>query len=214
MRISVESDVKELSRKLTYLQREQIPFAASKTLNELAYQIARQTLPKKANETFQGGATSFTQKGFLYGPKSTKRKLWVDVFINDKQKEYMKFMVQGGTRFPKKRAILVSTRYSKLNKYGNFPKGNVSQMLGDKAKFFSGQPKGQPSKPAGIWERYGRGKKAGGQRIRLVALYTQDANYMPLFPFGSFAEGVVFSRNDGFAKKFRDNLAQALATAR
>jgi hypothetical protein len=213
MRINVSADLKEMSRKLSYLQREQIPFAASRTLNELAYDIARKTMPQKADDIFEGGATAFTKKGFKY-EKSNKRNLIAKVFVDERQKEYMKFMIQGGTRFPRKRAILVSTKYSKLNKYGNFPRGKVADMLGDKKKFFSGQPKGQTSKPPGIWERYGRGSKSGGQRIRLVALYTQDANYTPLFPFGTFAEGVVFSRNDGFAKRFRDNLARALATAR
>jgi hypothetical protein len=213
MRISVQADLKELTKNLNYIQREQIPFAASKTLNELAYKISRQTMPEKADDTFEGGATSFTKRGFKY-TKSNKRDLTATVFVDKAQAEYMKFMIQGGTRFPKKRAILVSTRFSKLNRYGNFPKGKVGEMLGDKNKFFSGQPKGQPNKPAGIWERYGRGSKAGGQRIRLVALYTQDAQYQPLFPFGTFAEGVVFSRNDGFARRFRDNLERALATAR
>lgn len=212
MRISVKSDLKQLTDKLNYFQKKQIPYAASLTLNQLAFDISRKTMPEKADDTFQGGATPWTKKGFKY-KKSNKLNLTAEVFIDQVQKKYMKFMVQGGTRFPDKTAILVSTRFSKLNKYGNFPKGKVGEMLGDKRKFFSGQPKGQPNKPAGIWERYGRGSKAGGQRIRLVALYTSDAQYKPLFPFGSFVEGVVFSRNDGFAKRFRYNLERALATA-
>lgn len=211
MRISVENNLDQISKKLSYLQRDQIPFAASKTLNQLAYQIAKRTMPEKADQTFQGGATAWTKKGFKY-TKSDKRKLFVDVFIDKAQAKYMKFMIAGGTRFPEKRAILVSTKQARLNKYGNFPKGRVASMINDKRKFFTGTPKGQPNKPAGIWERYGRGSKAGGQRIRLVALYTEDAQYMPLFPFGTFGEKVVFSRDDGFAKKFRENLAQAIAT--
>jgi hypothetical protein len=213
MRIEVKGDLDRLSARLNWIQRDQIPFAASKSLNELAFRIAKQTMPKKADDTFEGGATNFTKRGFGY-KKSNKRDLTALVFVNPAQKEYMKFMIEGGVRFPKKRAILVSTTQSKLNKFGNFPRGTVSKMLGDKAKFFSGVPKGQPEKPAGIWERYGRGSKAGGQRIRIVALYTQDAQYKPLFPFGTFGDQVVFARSGGFADLFQKNLAQALATAR
>lgn len=213
MRIVVKDTLKELSRDLTNIQKKQIPFAASQALNQLAYEIAKKVMPEKADQTFEGGATAFTRKAFNY-KKSTKRDLTAIVFINEAQNKYMQFMVQGGTRFPNKRAILVSTKQSKLNKYGNFPKGKVSQMLADKSKFFSGVPKGQSDKPAGIWERYGRGSRAGGQRIRLVALYTQEAQYKPLFPFGTFGKNYVFSRNDGFAAKFRKNLERALASAR
>lgn len=213
MRISVKADLDALKKKLTYTQQQQIPFAASKTLNQLAFRISRQVMPKKADETFQGGATPFTRRGFKY-TKSSKAKLYVDVFIDKAQDQYMRFMVQGGTRFPKKRAILVSTKSSKLNRYGNFPKGKIGEILGDKGKFFSGVPKGQPDKPAGIWERYGRKGGKESQRIRLVALYTDSAEYKPIFPFGTFAEGVVFSRNDGFARQFRRNLIDAIRTAR
>ena len=213
MNIVIKDEFKELTKQLEFMQRKHIPFAASKSLNELAFQIAKETMPEKADKEFAGGATRWTKQGFQY-KKSTKANLTAEVFIDDARKTYMKFMVQGGTRFPNKRAITVSTRYSKLNRYGNFPKGMISEMLGDKKKFFSGKPRGHSNKPEGIWERYGRGSKAGGERIRLVALYTKDAQYQPIFPFGKFTEGVVFSRNDGFAKKFRKNLAYAIASAK
>jgi len=215
MRISIESDVKRLSATLNRAQRTQIPFAISKTLNQIAYQVAKETMPKKADQTFAGGATPFTKRGFKY-VKSTKNKLWATVFIDKDQAKYMKFMVQGGTRFPEKRAILVSTKQSRLNKYGNIPRGTLQKMIDDRSKFFKGTPKGKPNAPAGIWERYGRKGRSSsaGQKIRLVALYTSEAQYKPLFPFGEFTEGVVFSRRDGFALKFQKNLADALRTAR
>lgn len=212
MRIVLRDNIKELTRNLTYIQREQIPFAVSKTLNDLAYDIARDKMPAKADSTFQGKATPFTKRGFKY-TKSTKRNLTAYVFIDEAQAEYMKFMVQGGTRFPKKRAILVSTKNSKLNTYGNIPRGTVQKMISDKGKFFKGIPNGRSGDNyEGIWERYGRSGK--GQRIRMVAKYTDNAQYQPLFPFGSFTKTVVFSRSGGFATKFKANLEKALRTAR
>jgi hypothetical protein len=214
MQINLEADFKRLTTNLNRIQRTQIPFAISKTLNQIAYKVARETMPKKADETFAGGATPFTKRGFKY-IKSSKNKLWADVFIDKAQAKYMKFQIAGGTRFPEKRAILVATKKSRLNKYGNIPRGTLQQMIDDRSKFFAGKPKGKPNAPEGIWERYGRGRGfPNGRRIRLVALYAGDAQYRPLFPFGTFTEGVVFARNDGFAVKFRKNLEDALRTMR
>ena len=137
------------------------------------------------------------------------------VFINPKTHEYMEFMVQGGTRFPERKAILTSTYKSKLNKYGNFTKGTMSRMLDDKTKFFKGVPKGQPDAGEGIWERYGRSKAyPSGRRIRKVGAYIDHAQYRPLFPFSKLTDGVVFSRDKGFNKAFSQRLADAIRTAR
>jgi len=215
MRIDLSVDIKKITKNLSRLQKEQIPFAASKSLNQLAYQIAKKTMPQKTEQVFDRGAPNFTKRGFFYKP-SSKRQLWTDVFIGKDRLHYMKFMVQGGTRFPDKRAILVATRHSRVNKYGNLTRNTIANMLNDKNKFFKGQPKGGRGLPEGIWERYGRKGRSNsaGQKIRLVALYTKDAQYKPIFPFGTFADTVVFSRNDGFAKLFRQNLSLALRTAR
>ena len=208
MNINISDNINETIRDLDRYKRN-IPFAASKAINDLAFKISRQVMPKEADDIFEGKATPFTKRGFKY-TKSDKRNLTAWVFIDKAQNDYMKFMVQGGTRFPKKRAILVSTKQSKLNSYGNIPRGTLNQMINDRTKFFAGIPKGrQGANYEGIWERYGRGKD--GQRIRMVAKYTDKAGYQPLFPFGTIANTVVFSRSDGFAILFRANLARALA---
>lgn len=212
MNIDVRSNIAEVSKGLTRIQKKQIPFATSKTLNELAFDISRKAMPQTADRTFRGGATPFTKKGFKY-LKSNKNHLIAEVYVDSVQVEYMKFMVAGGTRFPKKRAIVVPTSKMRLNKYGNMSKNKIKQILGDRDKYFSGVPKGMPSAPAGIWERYGR---SGGRskRIRPVALYTQSAGYMPLFPFAKVGSSVVFARSNGFTERFRRNLLAAIATAK
>lgn len=209
MLISVKSNIDDVAKYLYGSQKNQIPFAASQALNTLAFKIAKQTMPQKADETFKGGATQFTKRGFNY-KKSTKHNLVANVFVSDAQAKYMMFMVEGGTRLPEKKAILVSTKNSKLNSYGNIPRGTLQNMINDKSKYFKGIPKGmQGSVHEGIWERYGRGK-----RIRMVAKYSGNAQYKPIFAFETFAEKVVFARSDGFAPLFMKNLERALATAR
>ena len=133
MQINVSTNIKELTKELSRAQKDQIPFAASQTVNQLAFEIARNVLPKKTTEVFQGGATPFTQKAFKY-TRSNKRNLISKVFVDEARQKYMKFMIAGGTRFPDRRAILVATDNSKLNKYGNIPRGTLQQMVDDKTK--------------------------------------------------------------------------------
>jgi hypothetical protein len=212
MNIDVRSNIAEVTKNLTNIQRKQIPFATSKTLNELAFDISRKAMPQNADRKFKGGATRFTKQGFKY-KKSSKNFLVAEVFVDDIQVEYMKYMVEGGTRFPKKRAIVVPTSKMRLNKFGNMKEGQVKKILADKDKYFSGVPKGHPGAPAGIWERYGR-RGGRAKRIRPVALYTDSAGYMPLFPFAQIGKSVVFARSNGFTDRFRKNLLKALATAK
>lgn len=219
MKLDIRADIKEATRELNRIQRKQIPFAASRAINDLLFPIAKKEAPKEMDRTFKGGATGFTKRAFRYA-KSNKKNLSAIVFAGPDQDEYLKFMVNGGTRFPNKRTIIASTKNSKLNKYGNIPKGTLNKMLDDKKKFFKGTPKGQPYLGEGIFERYGRrrwdrrNKKYTGGRIRKVASYIDRAQYRPLFPFAEVAENVVFGREDGFARKFRRRLDEALATAR
>lgn len=221
MYINIKVDIKDAVKDLDNIQKKQIPYATSQTLNSLAFELSKKgktgVIGKKTKEVFKKksgstGATQFTTKNFFYD-KSTKRDLTAYVFWDESNADYMRFMVQGGTRFPTKRAIRVATKHSKrhLDAFGNFKKGALDDMLSDKAKFFKGVPKGSRGRDEGIWERYGRKNKKGtGQKIRMVAAFTSSATYKPMFPFGSFVEGYVFSRNDGFAKKFRKNLEEAI----
>jgi hypothetical protein len=223
MKIDLRSNIKEVSKGLTRTQKKQIPFAVSQTLNDLARDLTKtkqtgvlgKATAKKFDKKTGKGATKFTQKNFFYD-KSSKRSLTATVFWDDSRADYMKFQVYGGTRLPKKRALKVPTKHSKrfLDTFGNFKKGAIDEMMQDKSKFFSGSPKGAKKYSEGIWERYGRSTKRGGQKIRMVAAYQKDAQYKPLFPFGKIADTYVFSPKHGFQRKFLKNLADAIADAK
>lgn len=219
MEIDIRDNIREVTKGLSRTQRKQIPYAASRAINDILYPLAKKELPKEMDDAFQDGATPFTKRAFRY-TKSNKKNLSAIVFAGDKQDEYLKFMVEGGIRFPKNRTLIVSTKNSKLNKFGNIPKGTLNKMLDDKKKHFKGVPKGQPWLGEGIFERYGRKrydkkrKRVIQGRIRKVASYVDRAQYQPLFPFAQVAEETVFSREGGIARKFRRRLQEALATAR
>ena len=72
MQLSIGVDISGALLTLNKVQRKQVPFAASKTLNQLAYEVARKEMPAKADDAFQGGATPYTKRGFRY--KNSRKK--------------------------------------------------------------------------------------------------------------------------------------------
>lgn len=214
MQVSVKSDISAFTKALDAFGRNQIPFATAKSLTQVAADASRKRLPVVADKTFDKGATRFTKRGFKY-IKATKRNLVATVFIDNIQNEYMKFQVKGGTRFPERKSLLISTDASRVNRFGNLTPATLSRMINDKYKYFKGVPRGKTGQNyEGIWERYGRQTRRGGQRIRMVARYVDKAQYRPLFPFAETIEGVVFSGEGKFANRFRANLRDALRQTR
>lgn len=208
--IKVKIDAEKVIGKLGSIAGKQSPFAISRTLNQLAYNIARKEMPKQAQKTFEGGATAFTRRGFKYA-KSTKRKLSAFVFVDKKQSEYLKYQIEGGTRRPEKKALLSTTASSKLNKYGNFTRNTVSKMITNKERYFSGTPKGMAPAASneGIWERTNK-----NSRIRQVARYKERQAYKPVFKFSKYATDAIAHSRTGFTPTFKKNLEYAIKTAK
>lgn len=215
MKLDIRADIKQAQKGLSRIQKRVIPKATSNAINDLLFPIAKKEAPQEMDRIFEGGATKFTRNAFRYS-KSNAKSLTAYVFAGRIQGEYLKFAVEGGTRFPKNRTILASTKNSKLNQYGNIKRGALKKMLTDKKKFFNGVPKGQPWLGEGIFERYGRKrydkkrKRVIQGRIRKVASYIDRGQYRPIFPFAEIAGNVVFSRDDGIARKFRRRLREEL----
>ncbi len=217
MDLKLSADFKKLSKGLNSMQRTQLPFVISKTINDVAFATIDRNNPEgvkqKAKDTFEGGATPFTVGGFRYR-KSTKKNLTAYVFVESAREKYMKFQIKGGTRQPHNKTILVPTKNIKLNKFGNLTRATRNKLFDDKKKFFEGIPKGLTGENnRGIWERYGRNKaNPSGQRIRMVANYVGQAQYRPKFPFKKTVEGVVFGQKRGIGRTFEKNLNLALKT--
>ena len=211
MQISVKSNVKEIAKTLSRKYRKQIPFAASQALNNVVKSAAEES-NLQTGKVFKGGAVAHTKRAFKY-KRSHKTRLFSEVFVGPQQ-DYMAYQIEGGTRFPEGRAVRVPTHNTKLNTYGNSTRANQKAMINNKAKYFTGIPKGMPDAGAGIWERYGRKTKKGGQRIRMVSAFQPKATYRPKFPFEKIVEGVVADPVKGFDTRFRKHLDAAVRTAR
>lgn len=208
MEVSIEHNIKQVTRGLSDFQRKQVPFATSLALNDVAFGLSRKHMPGELDSTFEGGATPYTKRAFKF-KKSTKRKLISSIYTDERTHPYMNLMVHGGQRLPKRKAILVPTKHLRKNRYGNVTRGKLQTLINDKQKYFAGKPKGFPGAGEGIWERYGR-----GNRIRMVAKYEDAAQYSKEFPLQRIGTRYVLSAGVGFEPRFRERMRRALATQR
>ena len=220
MQISVKTDVKELTKPLNRIQRKQIPFATSKALNTVAFDVRK--MLQDGLDIHLDRPTSYTKRG-VQVEKSTKKKLVAEVGFRSKsfgkgqgsttQASYMKRQIEGGTRKARSKAIPVPVpKNLKTNKYGSIVRGKIQKLLADKDKYFSGIPKGISDAP-GIWQRMpanSKRKKPGG-KIRMVIAWEPKADYSKRFPFKRIVETTV---RTNFRKRFDFELREALKTAR
>jgi len=220
MHISVKTDVKELTKSLNRIQRKQIPFATSKALNTVAFDVRK--MLQDGLDIHLDRPTPYTKRG-VQVEKSTKKKLVAEVGFRSKsfgkgqgsttQASYMKRQIEGGTRKARSKAIPVPVpKNLKTNKYGSIVRGKIQKLLADKDKYFSGVPKGISDAP-GIWQRMpanSKRKKPGG-KIRMVIAWEPKADYSKRFPFKRIVETTV---RTNFRKRFDFELREALKTAR
>lgn len=209
--VDVRGNVKEFTKYLDSVQKQQLPFAVSLALNNTADDVSERQ--RDAAQRIFDRPTPFvlngisTTRGRFRGKRANKRRLVASIIpgyakggldgggrrIND----LLRLEIEGGTRLPKGRAIVVPTKLASVNKHGNLRNKQVARLAGQKTTFSAGHREGM--KP-GLYRRKGKGKA-----VMLVA-YEQTATYRPIFPFYRIGEGVVSS-------KFRKNLDKAMARA-
>lgn len=185
---NVKGDLKPITKSLSRVQKKQIPFAASKAINDTLKQVVKAEqaqMHKKLDRP-----TPFTVKAFKikYAKKHT---LYGEVSIKPIQYEYLKYQIEGGTKV--KKNIGVPTTNARLNRYGNIPSRRRGLVKGKK----------QFMTDTGVWQRYG-GKK--NQRAKLVVAFVDQVTYKKRFPFYKIADGVAKAR-------FQRNMIKALEYA-
>ena len=203
MRINVSADLRELSRKLSYAQREQVPFAASMALNNVGQDVANAITAQMENKL--DNPTPFTMRAYRFiqrQNRANKRNLTVIVEPAEIQKSYLKFQIEGGTRLPKQTAIFVPSDKAPKNQYGNVPRARRKAMIEGKGKYFTaGKREG---KTPGIYYRPTKGV------VEPMGFYVDSARYKPILPVQRIAKGVVSSK---FDRRFQEALKRAMATA-
>jgi hypothetical protein len=195
IKISVKVDIDRATQWLTSLQREQIPFAQAKALTKTAQDAAAELqaqLPIDLDKP-----TPFTQRAFGV-ERATKASPTAVVFIKDAQWQYLQYQVKGGTRYPKRKAVVEPVNLT-LNQYGNIPRNKLRQLLAKK-DVFAGKVDGAP----GIYQRV-----KGG--VKLLIAFASQAQYKRRFDFQGIVHRVVKAK---FKANFDQALREALRTAR
>ena len=231
MHISVQQETKELTKYLI-LRRNQIPFATSVALNDVAFDArsyTQKSLPRRFDRPTKG------MKSSVQVEKSNKKKLVATVGFaglgfkrspwEESSAEIMKRHIKGGTRMPKGARLRIPSDTKgggiKLNVHGNLHnrKAKIAKMIGKSDQFFEGIPKGDFSaKDRGIWERTpansarkpNKKYKASGKIVQRIA-YEPFTNYSKSYPFEKIVQLAV---NKNYKKRFDRALTKALRSAK
>jgi hypothetical protein len=176
--INVTSNIAAWSKDFDRKYVKQMPFTVAKALTQTAKDV-QVVETRKLGEVFDR-PTPFTMRAIGITP-ARKTDLTAKVFLKDIQGAYLKLQVDGGTRYPKNRALVLPTDLP-TNQYGNIPKGQIKRLL-RRPDVFSGTVRGI----AGIWQRTGRG-------LLLLVSYEPKATYRKRFPFYGIARRVIAAR--------------------
>jgi len=193
--LNISSNLKEFERSLSDAAQKQLPYAVLLTINDTIMDVKKNR--EKDLERKLDRPTPFTKRGF-YVRRATKRRWEAETGLKRVQAEYLKLNITGGSRKPKRRAIVVP-KGTRLNKYGNMPKGSLRRILG-RSNTFSGKVAGI----GGVWQRTRKG-------VKLLARYEDRASYRPRYalqePAEKTARGVL-------PKHLQRNLKKAWAARR
>lgn len=196
MLINVRADVSRALAKLKDYPRKQLPFALASALTTTATQT-QNLLTNKLPEYFDR-PTPYTMRAIGI-ERATKAVLRARVFIKPDQLKYLAYGIDGGTRFPPKRAIPIPVDLA-TNQYGNMPRGKIASLL-RKKNVFSGVVRGV----AGIWQRM------PNDTLTLLVAWKPKAAYRQRYPFFELGAATVKA---AFPQVFRLALANAAATAK
>ena len=201
MKISIDSNVKEITKGLKRFQKKQIPFATSKAINDTLTALAGK--PRKIGilgkqmEQKLDRPTPTTQKGFFV-IRATKKKLIGELRIKDFVEDYLKFQIDGGVRFGNRGRIGVPTDDAKLNSYGNIPGRKKGLIRNKRQKILT------VNGMTGVYEQH------KDRTLTLMVAFKNFAKYKPKFPFFRIGGGYIENKfNDHFVNAMREALRTA-----
>ncbi|RSU46332.1 hypothetical protein [Sphingomonas sp. S-NIH.Pt15_0812] len=215
--IGIKAHLKPLHRAMIAMGAEQVPFAMSLALNELAQGVA-EIEEQGIARTFDT-PTPFTRKA-IRTVRATKTRPIATVAIKDIQAEYLAPYVLGGSRSLGKKRGMLAPRKVGLNQYGNLPKSKLASLKA-KPTTYIGPIKTKSGRViSGVWQRPAKGKRSqsgrtsGAQPKRKLQLLIQFEDTTPVpkrLPFEQLARTYI-QRHAGPA--FDAAIRRALATAR
>ena len=197
MQISVRTNIKDVQKTLTRIERKQIPYASSVAINNTAKKVVsaeQKQMPIKLDRP-----RPQTIKAIRISKYAKKDSLYARVGFLDWAQPFMQLEVFGGTRNVK--TVVPLNEYGgKLNKYGSIA-GRRTNGWANRHKQFFVKSKGKTL----LMRPQGRDDQV------VVGVMKHNPVYKRKFPFFQIAGGVVKRM---FPREFNKALAHALRTAR
>lgn len=205
MDLDFSADFRDLERALSDVMQRQLPFAMALSLNDTAMEVKE--AEERGIEKAFDRPTPFTKRG-VYVRRANKSTLTATVGMRRVQAEYLELQAKGGTRLPKRKALVIGAGLRR-NKYGNLAKNAVKRAEA-KGNTFVARKRGAGSHLApGLYQR-GKGKK-GRVSVKLLVAFEPKAQYKKRFEFQPLALRAARSVYEGHLVQ---RLKQAQATAR
>lgn len=199
MQIKVKDNSKQLAKKLTDVQKKQIPYATAQAINNTLFglrkEMAKQTVKKLDRPV------PFTQRGFLV-TKAKKTNLVGVLNIRPEVANYLQWVIDGGVRKPSSKKVPVPiTKNKRLNKYGNIA-GKRSGLVKGSKEFIA-----TIGGATGVWK-----ENRKGQPPTLLIKFHDSVKYSKKpFDFYKIGRGYI---NGTYDRQLRKALTKALRTAK
>lgn len=207
--ISVSSNVKQFQRRLSRVQRKQLPFATMKAINDTAFDVKDRTIQRTFPAAFPEGKNRSFIKQALRIRKARKTNLEAHVFDRFGY-EWLQRQAKGGTKRPKRKALAIP----QFGKRGGLKRTARGVSPAKRPKALRGRPniitprQGSRLSP-GIYKRVG-----GARNRRLVLLYRFVSRSVRVKKAFRFYEDAQRETRKKFPIHFRRHLRRALKTAR
>lgn len=202
MQISISSNIKEFTRGLQYIHKEQIPYATSRTINDLTYK-AQYEVKRQIPNIFDNKKVWWKNRdtGVLRS-KSNKRKLEGSVYTG-KNNYFAGIQEQGGIRTPAKKNKYIAVPFVDNVPRSRLKSGSVRKYLNQKNVFVNQSNK--------IVYKKSRHKKGEMSSVTPLYQFTKKTRLKPRFHFYDICNGVL---NSNLEKDFYKNLRKAVSSSK
>lgn len=192
MRIDVTVDISGALAKLQRLERDQVPFALSRAMNDAAEKV-REATPGILERDLDKPTRFTTDPRATVLERATKSKLTAVVRFRPLQAAYLQYQIEGGIRAPKRKALRLPTEQP-LDAFGNLPARTISTLVARaqagrrltkkqagrlrvsaKVDIFYGDP--GDGRPPGLYQRVPLKGSGDNRLIPLIVFPQQTARY-------------------------------------
>lgn len=219
MKITISSNTKLFGKKLSNLERKQMPFATSVAINRTADKAAKAAMIL-AKQTFDkpkpfvlNGIYGRQGKFKFKGQLSSKRRLFAVIAPGSTRSlsfgkagrrvnQVLLKEARGGVLRPSGRMHPVPTQHMRRSRYGGLTRNAVDNLLAKPNVVQLGPRDGM--KP-GIYQRDRTG------RLKMMIAWERTVSYRPIYRFYSVVANVVRSQ---MSREYRKAMKHAVATAR